>query len=184
MKNQIYYGAYGPYYQNYEVDYSQIGIGYRFHFKKSAIRSRVSFGSSNRTQDNGVSNKYTYSSLFSDVALGYELHLNKGKSQLFYGADLNFNIIKNESKTENTIQDITYENGSSKLGYGISPIIGMKYFFTPVISMSTELRFQFENYETVTTNKSSQNTEENKTSEKGTEFSVGPKGFVSINFHF
>ena len=68
---------------------------------------------------------------------------------------------------------------SNKLLFLIG-ILGVTFFATASFLGG----FQFENYETVTTNKSSQNTEENKTSEKGTEFSVGPKGFVSINFHF
>ena len=184
VKNQIYYGAYGPYYQNYEVDYSQIGIGYRFHFKKSAIRSRVSFGSSNRTQDNGVSNKYTYSSLFSDVALGYELHLNKGKSQLFYGADLNFSFSHNKGETNYSDRDLQYDNKSLTTGFGISPLIGIKYHFTPTISASTEVRVNVNYFKTENTNSSNQDPEENKTSEKGVNSKIGPKGFLSLNFHF
>ena len=183
-RNNIYYDTYYyPYYEQYinGLEPTQIGIGYRFHFKKSAIRMRVSLGTNKSSHDNGDGYKYEYSTFGLKSALGYEFHYNRGKAQLFYGADLNINLNNSVSKTEN--QNLTSENESNNKAIGISPLLGFKYHITPAISISTEIRVNIESYKVEYKSSSSNSIEDDFTAQKGLKTNIGPKGFISLNFH-
>lgn len=185
-KNEIYYSEYGPYYYNQDIDFelTKVGFGYRYHFVKSAIRSRMFFGMNNKSEKYNETNVTESKTLNMGVALGYEFHVNKGKSQLFYGADLNYTIKKNNNKTENSLNNNSTEYTSENIAYGVSPLFGIRYFFTPTISFSTELRFNIESFSVNSSTKYSLSSTENTTSESGMKTFFGPKGFISFNFHF
>ena len=185
-KNQIIYGAYGPYYDNsnWQDNITNVGLGYRFHFKKSAIRARVSLGYDSYNyfyQENG---SFENSYFNSAIAIGYEFHKDMGKAQFLYGLDLLSNTSNSESKTFNQDGEQQYLNGSKRQGFGVAPLMGIKYHFSPMISVSTELRFAIESYKQTDLSENVNTDYNNSNTISGIKTKFGPAGFLSLNVHF
>ena len=164
------------------VNPTRISVGYKYHFTKFAIRSKLSISIRNQTTEDPVAandNEVKY--LLSKMFIGYEFHKNMNNTQFFYGADLLINYDKIESFEANyDDRDVLYEY--NKLGYGISPFIGVKYFVSPMVSFSTEFKVYIEKYEgeySVTELNNPHNYDFD-----GSNIKFGPLGSISINIHF
>lgn len=192
----------------------KVGLGYKYNFSNGAIRSKISFGTSNQTYDNSSSTSSDENPTkisFFDISgsLGYEFHINVEKTQLFTGADIFINYSKYCTTYQTTGQTgvynpvtgnedmVSYTNTNKDtdehLGYGISPFIGIKYFISPMFSVSTEMKFFVEHYEDnsntkYTTTNPNDNGMDNE-SNPGTKYTglntkFGPMGQISFNIHF
>lgn len=178
---------YLPAYPTFELNTTKVGLGYKFHFKNSALRSKLSLGVRNNTTENKIdTNKTENSFLASGITLGYEFHKNIRKTQIFYGADLYVDYNKSSSKSSNVYNSETYINESinTNMAFGISPLVGVKYFISPSISFSTELKFFIESFKNESIYKYTGNTSDNKNDTSGMNTKFGPLGQLSINIHF
>ncbi len=165
----------------------KVGLGYKYHFDNSAIRTKVSFGLGDYTTDNKnyqrkEADSYSTFKLF----LGYERHENLNNSQFFYGLDvfLYYGKYLNTNTYYSGYPYSTYENKYNTTGFGVSPLIGAKYFFNPMISVSTELKLSIESYKEESLEDYSINWEGSKTKASGLYAKFGPLGQISINIHF
>lgn len=180
-------GAYYVYNPSSNVTTPRIGLGYKFHFSNSALRSKISLGSKNTTNENKIDTNKTENSIFSySISLGYEFHKNFNRTQLFYGADVYLNNNKSTYKNTSTYNSETYtsETNTSSRALGISPLIGVRYFLSPAISLSTEVKFSIENLTGENNSSYSQNDSKNKNEFSGFQTYFGPIGQLSINIHF
>ncbi len=176
------------YMDNSSVDWiaPKIGLGYKFHFANSAIRSKVLFGIKDNVSDvvsHEIKNESSYKSLKAFV--GYELHKNLTKTQLFYGLDvfINYNHLTSKESFQYNSQIVSINNELENFGFGVIPLIGVKYFFSPMLSISTEVKYQIESY-TETRIYSNIYSEGFKTKVTGLNTTFGPLGQLSINIHF
>lgn len=187
----VYYttSSYIPYYIEYstiDLNTPKIGLGYKYHFSKSALRSKISVGLRNyESDDKNSERKNEYSFLTSNISLGYELHKNMNKAQIFYGIDLFMNFNNTTSKHTNygNTPNTSSENIYKYTGFGVSPLIGAKYYLSTAISISTELKYSIESYSGESFYKNSENAEDDKTKTKGINTKFGPLGQISINIH-
>ena len=163
----------------------KLGLGYKFHFSKSAIRLTNTFAFSNYQQDNEVSYKNENTVIGLNSFIGYELHKNFNKTQFFYGLDASLKYYKSKSKSENYHNNPVYINTYKEVfkAYGIAPFFGIKYYITPNISLSTELKFLVQSYNKEYTSSSTYNNSENKSTVKGINYQFDPLGQLSINIH-
>jgi hypothetical protein len=170
----------------YNTNYAKAGIGYRLHFGKYAIRTRLLMSSNNSKSENVDKNKVESEFLELEANLGVERHLDLGKAQLFYGLDFGFKKGKNNYKFTNYVRENNnYETNTKGSSFVISPLAGIKYQFHPSFSISTELRFNLEKYyyeyETIFGDK---DMEKQMQKTEGLKTKIGPIGFLSFNFHF
>src|ERR1035437_2134662 len=186
-------------------------IGYKYHFKKGAIRVGYSFSYNNNknnaaNNDMGGQQNYTVAetpkNMTSNISVGYELHSNFNKFQLFYGIDFLYNYSNlTTTATYNNYNDtIVQIDHSTKTitttnGWGLSPFFGVKYRFNKWFSISAQSSIngvysiqKIDNtsyynpkfYPNSSTNSSrSLGLENNLTS-----FGITPISNVAINFHF
>ena len=164
---------------------TNIGLGYRLHFKKMALRSRVTFSSnvsSNSINDNGRTENSTTNFGFS---VGLERHIDINKAQFFYGLDFSFLKRNNNYDFESYVGDIySYANSVENTSFVFSPLLGFKYHFHPAISVSTELRFNMDKYFNEYTSSYENQPEDDIQKSEGFRTKLGPVGFLSLNFHF
>ncbi len=178
-----------PYNDDYSTDLNtpKIGLGYKYHFANSAIRSKISFGSNVNTIDKNRYNlKIEESLTIMNASIGFELHKNHSKTQIFYGADFFINSSNNKYKRFYTYsnQENVNEDTNKSTGFGISPLLGVKYYFNPKISLSTELKFSIETYKEEILFTDSLSIVNEKTEVSGLNTNFGPLGQLSINIHF
>ncbi|MDA3894129.1 MAG: outer membrane beta-barrel protein [Salinivirgaceae bacterium] len=190
------YPYYEPYYLKYSssiavipinVNIPKIGLGYKYHFDKSAIRSKLSFGSSNITNNNvNDSSKSENSITVLGITVGYEFNKTFDKVVIFYGLDVSMKVNNINYESSYTYENEVYTNKSAQQynAFGISPLLGVKYFITPKLSVSTEIKYVIESFESKETNKLSGSDIERKTEGSGTNTYLGPIGQISINVHF
>lgn len=196
------YDVYGyPYYYYYYDAYKSplYGVGYRYHFGKSAIRAGFDFMIKN--SDSKYERDYGYYSptrydreskaLSYKIRVGYEFHEDFKKTQLFFGLDvfIRSDEIKNKSEYFDTDTLVrTYKNTNTYISYGISPMIGIKYHFNDMLSLSIETTFNFYLYESIYNYESTYtdpyyNTYKTTEREKGARFDISPLGLISLNIH-
>ncbi len=197
-RGNVYYSyEYYPYlpygeYQMYNDDnITRMGLGYKFHFAKSALRTKFTLGKQNKDNVNEIDSFGNERNLVrSEIFLGYEFHKNFKNTQFFYGADIFYNYINTEYVNYNIDaiygRDIYSESTYTKEGYGVSPFIGVKYFINPMISISTEMKLLIEKYSSKSESMYDNNgtISESKNTATGSNFRMGPVGNLSINFHF
>lgn len=167
----------------------KVGFGYKSHSKNAALRLKISFWSHSLTsKDNSSPEKNSESYFTFNALLGVEFQKRINKIQFFYGIDSFYNLynIKSIEKYQRgdpphsvTTKDIYKING-----WGGSPFLGIKYFITPVFSLSTELKFHAEFFNGEDVYKYSENSEEDRKKIHGTDLRVGPLGQISFNYHF
>lgn len=195
-QNYVVYPFYEPYWSMYpsppaiiplNTNVPKIGFAYKYHFPKSAIRSKVSFGSKSNTRNN-VNDTSTTESYYSTslISLGYEWNKTHGKVQFFYGIDVtirssNYSF---ENKSTNDGVDYSSETEQNFNALGLSPLLGVEYFVTPKLSISTEIKYILEAYVASETNKYSGSRSETKYEESGSNNYFGPVGQISINYNF
>ncbi|MCF8298509.1 MAG: hypothetical protein K9J13_13260 [Saprospiraceae bacterium] len=175
-----------PYYY-YSVNSYQnpsVGLGYKYHFKKNALRANLNFASnkseSNHNANTVNANTSKENNLWYQFKRGYERQINFKSTHLFFGMDCLNN--KWEYKTENISSSYWNKTTYNTEGYGVSPFVGVKVFITPFLSLSAETNFKFEKYKSKITTSYPSNPE-NINEEKGSNFSFGPIGLISINVH-
>jgi len=195
---QPYPGALTYYYVDYsalDITTPKIGIGYKHHFSKSAIRTKISFGMKNYVSDDTDSDaKEEYKLLNAGFNLGFEWHKNLKRVQIFYGADLFLNIHKITSEHtylqyyyvdpyQHIEEYVTTEIKYKTTGYGVAPLIGIKYFIAPALSVSTEIKLMVESFKGENEYINDGVSVEDKSDISGSEMKLGPLGQVSINIH-
>ena len=162
---------YYPYY-SYTInrDNRLYGLAYKYHISKHAIRLNFYFNNSynKETRSNndypGTPDITKYNISRYRIGVGYEINKNFVRTGMFCGIDFYYDFRKEFSKSEtvrmsryyndpldnnNYIEvKVNYKNSNkdNKNSYGITPLIGVKYFLTPHLSFSTEARFIIENY--------------------------------------
>jgi hypothetical protein len=111
--------------------------------------------------------------------LGYQRDINFYRTQVYFGADLFYEYysIKKEYKYETGFSF----NHNRRKGYGIAPLLGVKLYITPAVSISTETNFRVNNYEKKETSDS--DNYKNTTNSKGFGVEFNPVGMISVNVH-
>ncbi|MGV3503502.1 MAG: hypothetical protein ACO1O1_07315 [Adhaeribacter sp.] len=104
---------------------------------------------------------------YADARLGYEYKINKLKWQYFAGADLSGAFSKSNLQPNRSYQ------------WGLSPLLGVKYFISPRFSVSSETKLNF--FYIFYRDPGSFDTAAN-----GEDFQVniGSVGMVQVNYHF
>lgn len=184
-----------------------IGLGYKLHSKQHAWRLGVSgnFNHHNFKYDDGDypypdtqddSYKGEFNNFNISVSTGYEKHSDLGDVQIFYGFDLffNANTLKDEMYPSINYPGDPYINEETKhedkyitIGYGISPLIGVKYFITDNLSLSTEIKILIEYYKTEATDLRIFENDMRYTDKyytNGVNTRLGSLGGISVNIYF
>ncbi|NQT61226.1 MAG: hypothetical protein HQ557_19845 [Bacteroidetes bacterium] len=165
--SSIYY----PYY-NYTInkDNRLYGLAYKYHISKHALRLNFYFNNSSDKETRSNNDypdtpdiiKYNISRY--RIGFGYEMNKNFVRTGMFIGIDFYYDFRKEFSKSETAWKDRYYDdpldnnnyievkvnnttsNTDNKNSYGITQLVGVKYFLTPYLSFSTEARLIIENY--------------------------------------
>jgi hypothetical protein len=168
-----------------------IGLSYKRHFNKSALRTKISFGSSSYKKNDGQPNLYSQNNkkLFVSYSLGYERNIDLTRVRFFYGFDLFINYKKIEIEDDHfnagAGSEFHRETSLKSRGFGISPLIGARVYVTKSISFSTELKFVIETYKGQNLSSSTgYYNDSREDSIDGTNFGFGPLGQISLNIHF
>jgi len=167
-----------------------VGIGYKRHFDKGAIRVSGSMYLSSRTYKNDEDDKNddeSFAFYYERVAAGYEYHQNWGKTQVFFGIDGTIGFQTTIEKEKYNIYEKDYgdiKSTYSTFSFGIRPFIGFKYMITPKFSVSTEYHLLAER--NVSKTKTEMDGEESDNVYKTTGFSskFGPKGQITFSYYF
>ena len=164
----------------------KVGLGYKVNYNHSAFRTKVSFGSCQNSTHSPVNDtKSDYSTVSTQLTLGYEWQKDINKLQIFYGLDLFIDYNSLTMKNSSLYNSISYhsKNSSNTTGFGTSPFLGVEYFVNPYLSFSTEINFTIESYKgkDKVSNQSNNNT---STDLKGFNTRIGPIGNIGINLHF
>lgn len=206
---------YYPYY-SYSInkDNRLYGLAYKYHISKHALR--LNFYFSNSSDEETCSNydyplnpditKYNMSRY--RIGFGYEINKNFVRTGIFFGFDFYYDFRKELIKTETFRKDRYYNdpednnnyievkvnnttsNTDNKNSYGITPLVGVKYFLTPYLSFSTEARFIIENYRSneeywhFNDHPDYGGDQINKSEHNGSLLKVAPVGTFSVNIHF
>ncbi len=165
----------------------KVGIGYKLNFSRSALRTKLSIGSSQNSSDKLISDsKSDNSSVSMQYNVGYEWQKNMNKLQIFYGLDLfvSHNAITAKSVNANNSRIYRSEDSYKLTGFGASPFLGFEYFVIPHLSISTEINFTVESYKGESKNKSSYQDNITRYDLKGINTRIGPIGNIGFNLHF
>lgn len=170
-------------YRNNFAEIPQFWLGYKLNFRTGAVRLKVlaKYLKEEETREDNYNIKYE--GYIFGVYLGYEFHKDYNKVQFFYGFDFFANQIEeiNESTNNTIYPTYTYKTENHKIGIGVCPLIGVKYYITPFLSLSTEYRLQVESYSGY--EKSTYNGTLNKNNFNGFSTHLGSLGQLSINIH-
>lgn len=201
--NNIEYNQFSSFYRE-NIFLSQYGVGYKFHFKQSAIRSIFDIGVKNDKtsyESMGTASQTTndYSLDYQTIGfrLGYEFLMGT-RTQFYFGADLIGQMSNSKYSYKLMRIPLTqggqttwneYESKGTYYGYGAGTIMGVKFHINDMISLTTETRFDFiafnqkssgsrSDYDGIRVTNQSQSYYN-----KGTQTKVNPFGLVSINVH-
>lgn len=194
-------------------NYHLYGISYKYNFldNRAALRFQTFFNYNSDNDETKYSYNNTNSTEYLDTrmkfGLGFEGHKNFKRTQLYYGVDFSFSYSKvtntstntneqryypNINDTAYTIITVVYTNtiDDRMSRYGINPLLGIKFFITPKLSMSTETQFVFEFYyekfkQDNTCDHPTYSAINSKiTNNDGFSSRFGPIGTLSISYHF
>lgn len=167
--DDFYY--YPFFFEGMGLNATRYGIGYRFHFKKSAVRSYFDFGintnKDSRNSNGGstsyptkINREYLSKSQLLTSRLGYEFIITNNHTDFFFGLDAIFQSSKwnydyNRVTTYYDQWNIptgdydTYESETTAnyYAYGAGPIVGIGYHLNEMISISTETRIDITSYQ-------------------------------------
>jgi len=170
-----------------------LGIGYKHHFNKGALRIKINIATkAQKYQIQDGSDDYKDNLKFVShkerISAGYQWHSNFNRTQIFYGLDATFSIeaINTESYRYASYEgsDYTIENLQGTISYGVKPFLGFKYYISPMFSVSTEYHVLLEGYVTENVNKNSLESTEQKSRQTGFVTKIGPLGQITFSFHF
>ncbi|MBI4931881.1 MAG: hypothetical protein HY841_14050 [Bacteroidetes bacterium] len=122
------------------------GLSYKFHFRKIALRAGLDFN----TDRSNLKKTKSYSSTsltskeeywFSRFGgrIGMEVKKDAGKTQWYAGGDLFFEYFS--SKYQFTDLGIIDDYKFTRITFGMSPLIGVRYYLSKIISLSAESKF-------------------------------------------
>ncbi len=177
--------SYNNDYYEFKPNYPKVGFAMKRYFGNSALRTKISYGSRRKIIDdkeNEQKNKYDHSML--TFSIGYEFHKTVDRTQFFAGVDLLYR------KLEGIREHIYFEQGTKSkytdniTSYGVRPLLGAKYFISPLISVSTEFSLYMEKFDGEEVYEYSENPLDEKTEIGGAETRFGPLGQLSVNVHF
>lgn len=191
-----YYDTPLLYYYYPEMNNSpSVGIGYKHHFSKGAIRLKGSFSMFTRSFENDKDNKDddVFIGMYNErFSAGYEFQKNLGKTQVFFGLDAvaGFHTSVNKQKSR-----FTDENGyledyldskyiTSSISFGAQAFIGFKYMISPQFSVSTEYHVLMEYFVSKSTLEVEGKDEEEGGKTRGFNSKLGPKGQITFSYHF
>ena len=157
----------------------------------------MNYTKENQKDDINAGNDQSASNFYTKFSLGYEGCLKFRKVDVFYGFDVYIDHNKLKSEYKYTYQVPSYDglyiletsNSKSdmeKTGFGMSPLLGVRYYFNPHISISTETRFFAEYYEATANQENGPYYPEmyySKTKSDGFTTGISPLGIVSVNIH-
>lgn len=170
-----------------------LGLGYKHHFAKGAIRVKVNVATRmQKFMSKDVSDDFQddmkYFSHRERFSAGYEFHSNFGRTQVFYGFDA---VITIEAVGTETYRNdyyvksgYTVENTQGTFSYGVKPFLGFKYFISPQFSISSEYHVLLEAYVSKTKHKNGSSDIEVENKSTGFETNFGPLGQLTFSFHF
>ncbi len=171
-----------------------IGVGYKHHFSKGAVRLKVNVG----TNMQKLMSKDAYDEYQDDIkyfshrerfSAGYEFHSNFKRTQVFFGLDA---VITLEAVGTETYRNeyyyvksgYTIENTQGTFSYGVKPFLGFKYFISPKFSVSSEYHVLLEGFVSKNKYKDGSNDSETESKITGFESKFGPAGQLTFSFHF
>lgn len=184
-----------PYYPYYYESSStpKLALRYKYNFGRLALRAGFDFAymdRENHYEENELENKYSH--IYGNYKLGAEFHTDHKRVQFIFGMDLFYvnSDSKNQYESENTIwvneeyvtQTTDNENTNTYTEYGVSPLVGIKYFFNENLSLGVETNYFVGYYKNETKNK--YNEETSKYWNDGINTRFGPIGILSLNIHF
>jgi hypothetical protein len=185
------YGAwpFSYYPSNFPHDYLpvQVGLDYKYHFTKSAIRTGIMVGSSKQQRSHERNQQEDRQSVSNyEARLGYEFHRTLDKVELFYGLDLFYSFYKSESENEyvNEGDLISTKSLRTNSMYGVTPLLGIRYYIKPSFSIGTELGYDIGVYTGKYEQERNNDPDDNGWEEEGNISRFGPLGMISINYHF
>lgn len=126
------------------------GISYKYHFTKLALRTGLDFNTDRSNIKETASSSSTPSSEKTEyrftrfgARLGLEVKKDAGKTQWFAGGDLFYEHFN--SRYEYTNTGIEDEYSFNRDSYGISPLVGVRYYVSKIISLSVESKLNMFN---------------------------------------
>jgi hypothetical protein len=200
--NTLYYLEYDYdyVYYNYYLGYPMntqpaIGIGYKHHFNKGAIRLKASLSIMTRNYENDQEDDddNVFIGVYNErVAAGYEFHQNWGRTQVFYGIDgvLGFQTSVNKQQIRYTNEygyleeSIDSKYVSATISYGIQPFLGFRYMISPRFSVSTEYHLLMETFVSKSRVEIEGRDDEESGKTRGLNTKFGPKGQLTFSYHF
>ncbi len=175
------------YFSNNQVIPS-VSMGYNRSFKMLAVRGKVQIGASNCKTEYNRSNTQLETKIYGyKASLGIIYMRNIQRTQIFFGVNAFLQKNNYKTKTTNIVNDEKqiYNQDNRFASRGASPLLGVKYFITPALSIGTEIQLCagfFDSKEKYTDKQNEDNNNETKEDGFYTEFS--PLGQISINIHF
>ena len=192
------------------------GISYKYHIKNYALRAGIEFNMDQ--SDDSFTNNYNggyypwirngnqhNKSAVILTCIGYERNKHLGRTELFYGMDVFFNYnqyksdgVTTDSYTTNTSTrtwTTDYKSKYDDYAYGISPLIGIKFHITPMLSFSTQAKLNASYYmnksryfgKSIYSNYSiyaDTTYFDNNNSSNGMQTVFAPLGLIYLNIHF
>jgi hypothetical protein len=171
------------------------GLGYKYHFKKSAIRIGCNVLLANT---NSLPREFTSSSnetFSSSVFLGYQLQYSiNNKFCLFYGLNGIYTYTKSDIiyTTYNNLYTSIVTSNSEIIaitnGYGSSPFLGMQYYINSRVSFSVEssfnITYNMQTNDDIYYNNIPNSITEKKQNNNYWKANFTPGSAIFINFHF
>ncbi|PCH69531.1 MAG: hypothetical protein COC01_01370 [Bacteroidetes bacterium] len=180
-----YYGlSYSPYSYSYSYQNPDIGIGYKFHLNNIAFRFSADIGTDNSYRE---SSYYDYTSKYfsSLLRLGVEWEEQVKKLAVYYGLEAIWGYYESEYEYEYDPSYYGYTTNNKsftwKKSYGGSPLIGVKYKFNKLLSISSEAKLDAI-YHKQKTN-SDYAGEYNTYYSNGMDIDFNPMGLLILNIH-
>jgi len=123
---------------NKNTDYfSGLYLTYRRHFKPGNIRSGIGFDFQSNSNRN-MNTDFVYSTINVQSRIGWEWYSTLTKRwQVYYGIDFRTNI-GYDRITATYSKDVKNERIRINQGYGLGPVLGFRYKFSPRLSLVTE----------------------------------------------
>lgn len=158
------------------------GLTYRYFLPNGAIRVLVG-GTLNQNSNNTGGTVYDNSEYGFVSRIGYQYHVMLGRFMPRIGCDVSTGVYNETFK-----DSWTYESNNTSFAVGLSPNIGIEFWFSPKFSMGLETRF-----DVAYRNFTSKNVQQDwftgqpistTTKSAGINTTVGPISAFTFGFHF
>lgn len=172
-----------------------VGIGYKHHFAKGAIRVKGSlsiYGRTYKPDEDDEDSKVRFASYYERISAGYEFQQNWGRTQIFFGIDATLafqTLITEENRTYyvdpyEEYQVVDYKSISATISYGAMPFLGFRYYISPKFSLSTEYHLLIEGFTSKSKVEIDGEEDDNIPKTTGFRTKFGPKGQITFSYHF